>query len=130
MIMLTFNDGIEKMLKSVASELKIGYQKFKARQEFYNFIYNDKILVSFSILLDPRTGNINFLANVTDMKPSSWGSFKKEEFVERSITILENWPLDHILDGMGELLDNKIKKWVKKNLVKDTIFLLKAGYGI
>src|SRR3989339_607962 len=57
-------------------------------------------------------------------------SFKKEEFVERSITILENWPLDHILDGMGELLDNKIKKWVKKNLVKDTIFLLKAGYGI
>jgi len=38
------------------------------------------------------------------------------------------WPnmLDrNILSGMGELMDEKQKAWVKNNLKKDTIFLLK-----
>lgn len=53
----------------------------------------------------------------------------KEEFVKRCIDILENWPLSHTLDGLGELMDESTKDWVKKNLIKDTIFLLKARYG-
>lgn len=55
---------------------------------------------------------------------------KKEEYVKRCLKTLGNWPLGHILDGMGELLDNKMKDWVKANLIKDTIFLLKARYAI
>lgn len=49
----------------------------------------------------------------------------KNAFIGKCISLLENWPLDSVLDGMGELLDNKTKDWVKKNLLKDTIFLLK-----
>lgn len=55
-------------------------------------------------------------------------SLKKEDFVKKCIKTLEDWPLKHILDGMGELLDESTKDWVKKNLIKDTIFLLKARY--
>lgn len=57
-------------------------------------------------------------------------TFKKEDFVKKCIKTLEDWPLKHILDGMGELLDNSTKDWVKNNLIKDTIFLLKARYGV
>ncbi len=57
-------------------------------------------------------------------------SLKKKEFVKKCLNTLENWPLEKILDGMGELLDNSMKDWVKKNLIKDTIFLLKARYEI
>lgn len=57
-------------------------------------------------------------------------SLNKKEFVKKCIETLENWPLKHTLDGMGELLDNSTKDWVKANLIKDTIFLLKARYEI
>lgn len=61
----------------------------------------------------------------------NWGLIEKrlemdkKAFIEKCISLLENWPLDSLLDGMGELLDNKTKDWTKKNLIKDTIFLLK-----
>jgi len=55
---------------------------------------------------------------------------KKDVFINKCIKTLENWPLRYILDGMGELLDNSTKDWAKKNLIKDTIFLLKARYEI
>lgn len=64
----------------------------------------------------------------------NWGLIEKrlemdkKAFIEKCISLLENWPLDSLLDGMGELLDNKTKDWVKKNLVKDTIFLLKLRF--
>ena len=55
----------------------------------------------------------------------------KKEFVKKCIKTLENWPLKHVLDGVGELLDsNSTKDWVKANLIKDTIFLLQARYGV
>lgn len=57
-------------------------------------------------------------------------SFKKEDFVKKCIKTLENWPLKHTLDGMGELLDNSTKDWCEANLIKDTIFLLKARYEV
>lgn len=60
----------------------------------------------------------------------NWGLIEKRSemdkkaFIEKCISLLKTWPLTNILDGMGELLDNKTKDWVKKNLIKDTIFLL------
>jgi len=39
----------------------------------------------------------------------------------RVVKIREN----QALQGLGELLDNKQKTWVKENLIKDTVFLLK-----
>ena len=44
--------------------------------------------------------------------------------------IIRNLALASILSGLGELIDNKTKDWVKKNLIEDTIFLLKANYII
>lgn len=48
----------------------------------------------------------------------------KNHFIDKCINLLENWPLDNILEGMGELVDNKTKDWIRKSLIKDTIFLL------
>jgi len=48
-----------------------------------------------------------------------------EKFLNRCIEKLEKRPERSILAGMGELLDEKQKVWVKAKLKKDTIFLLK-----
>jgi predicted nucleotidyltransferase component of viral defense system len=50
-----------------------------------------------------------------------------KEFLQRSISSLEKATSRNILSGMGELLDNKQKAWVKKNLINETIFLLKLA---
>lgn len=55
---------------------------------------------------------------------------KKDKYIKKCIKLLENWPLESRLENLGELVDNKTKDWIKKNLIKDTIFLLKANYQI
>lgn len=47
-------------------------------------------------------------------------------FLQKCIVSLEKIGDRHILSGIGELLDADQKKWVKNNLRKDAIFLLKA----
>lgn len=53
-------------------------------------------------------------------------AIKQQQYLEKCINLLENWPVDNILERMGELVDNKTKDWIRKNLIKDTIFLLKV----
>ena len=48
-----------------------------------------------------------------------------KEFLQKCISALEKKEDSKILSGIGELLDEKQKIWVKTNLKKDTIFLLK-----
>ncbi len=48
----------------------------------------------------------------------------KEALID-CINKLDKKPDRHILHGMGELLDDKTKTWVKKNLKQETLFLLK-----
>jgi len=48
-----------------------------------------------------------------------------KEFLQKCISVLEKKEDSKILSGIGELLDEKQKIWVKTNLKKDTIFLLK-----
>ena len=50
-----------------------------------------------------------------------------KDFLQKCIEALEKLPDRGILAGMGELLDEKQKAWVKANLRKDTIFLLKSA---
>ena len=50
-------------------------------------------------------------------------SFK--DFLKKCIDLLEKIDDKNILAGMGELLDEKQKAWIKTNLKKDTLFLLK-----
>lgn len=62
--------------------------------------------------------NSGLLEKRTNMKP--------EKYLQKCIDRLEKDPPRSILDGLGELLDNKTKDWVKNNLLKDTIFYLKT----
>lgn len=55
---------------------------------------------------------------------------KRKDYINKCITLLENWPSVSKLEGLGELVDNKTKDWIKKNLIKDTIFLLKSSYQL
>lgn len=47
-------------------------------------------------------------------------------YLQKCLSLLENSPPKSILDGLGELLDNKMKAWVKEKLLQETIFLLKV----
>lgn len=57
-------------------------------------------------------------------------STKTLDYLKKCLKLLENNPPSDILSGIGDLVDNKTKDWIKKNLIKDTIFLLKANYAI
>ena len=48
------------------------------------------------------------------------------KYLERCVAFLEKDSPERILAGLGELLDNKTKAWVKEHLLADTIFLLKV----
>jgi len=47
------------------------------------------------------------------------------KFLKKCIDKLENFSEKGILSGIGELLDEKTKVQIKKNLKKDLLFLLK-----
>jgi hypothetical protein len=47
------------------------------------------------------------------------------DLLQKSIAKLEKFNNKNILDGLGELLNNKQKDWVRSNLLKDVIFYLK-----
>lgn len=49
-----------------------------------------------------------------------------KDFLTKSIQNLEKVSPRNILSGMGELLNPKQKSWVKSNLIKDVLFLLKC----
>lgn len=53
-----------------------------------------------------------------------------KKYLQKCLKVIEERKSSNILDGMGELMDNSTKDWVKNNLIKDTIFLLKARYEI
>ena len=50
-----------------------------------------------------------------------------KEFLQKNIDLLEKTTDRNILSGMGELLDEKQKAWVKSKLRKETIFLMKLA---
>ena len=52
-----------------------------------------------------------------------------EEFINKCIKLIEDKNNRNILGGIGELLEEKQKHWVKKNLKSETIFLLKLLQG-
>ena len=67
--------------------------------------------------------NNNWPINEKIIKERTKLSFKM--FLRKVINSLEKMPNDRILSEMGELLNEKQKAWIKENLKKDVIFLLK-----
>jgi len=50
---------------------------------------------------------------------------KFADYLKKCIEFVEKIPDRNILSGMGELIDEKQKAWVKSKLKQDTVFLLK-----
>lgn len=53
-------------------------------------------------------------------------NLKIDDVIKKSLSRLEKLTDRPILSGMGELLDDRQKAWVKTNLRKETIFMLKV----
>ena len=53
-----------------------------------------------------------------------------KEYLEACVTLIENIPDNVLLEGLGELIDEKEKVFVKNKLKNDTIFLLKVRADI
>ena len=49
-----------------------------------------------------------------------------QEYLRKCVEHLENVDNKFILDGIGDLVTEKQKNWIKQNLIKDTIFALKV----
>lgn len=67
----------------------------------------------------------NWPINTTIIEQRTKMTYK--QFLKQCIAALENLSNQHILAGMGELLNAKQKVWVKSKLKADTIFLLKLA---
>lgn len=78
---------------------------------------NRDIFDVWYFLKQPWDINIKIVENRTGLSFS--------EFLQKAINALEKFDDTAILAGMGELLDNKQKSWVKANLKSSAIFLLK-----
>jgi hypothetical protein len=50
---------------------------------------------------------------------------KFKEFVQECLYLLDKMSKQNILSGIGELISEKQKDWVRKKLKLETIFLLK-----
>ena len=46
------------------------------------------------------------------------------DFIKKCIEIIKKKTSRNILSGIGELLSTEKKKWIKENLISDTVFLL------
>jgi len=65
----------------------------------------------------------NWIINKEIVEQRSGMPFKN--LLQKCIAALEKLGDRKILDGMGELLDEKTKIWVRKNLKKDLLFLMR-----
>ena len=59
-----------------------------------------------------------------DMLPA-YGIKSLDEYVGKCIVLIENIPDNKMLVGLGELIDEKQKAWVKTELKKSALFLLR-----
>lgn len=70
-----------------------------------------------------------FLNKMWDININVLTSYKvksSKEYLEKCATFIENIPDNVLLAGLGELIDEKEKVFVKTKLKNDTVFLLKA----
>lgn len=68
--------------------------------------------------------NQNFDIDIEYLK--SWNENSLKEYFEKCIEIIEKIPQNRMLMGLGELVNEKQKSFIKNKLKDETIFLLKA----
>lgn len=124
-------------------KIDINFRNFESQYELKTYfgismlVMNKKDLFANKLVaMEERFGKANrdiydvhfFLKNNWDINEEIIKTRTKKnlkEYIGEIIGSLEKLSNYNILDGLGEVLDEKQKDWVKKNLIKDTIFLLK-----
>jgi len=51
-----------------------------------------------------------------------------KKYLKKCLKLLEENPPKYPLENLGDLVDNKTKDFIKRDLIKDTIFYLKANF--
>lgn len=100
----------------------------------------DMFANKLTALLDRRSLANRDIYDIWFMLKNNWNlndellefrtGIKTASYLKKCLNLLEKEPPTDILSGIGDLVDNKTKDWTRKNLIKETIFLLKAGYGV
>jgi predicted nucleotidyltransferase component of viral defense system len=137
LVLVYYSDGLRNL------KIEINKRKLQANYEVKNYLGIPMLVMSkpdmFAhklVAMTQRNKTANrdvfdiyfFLENDWDINKKviekrTNMSFK--EYLKECIKFIEKIPNRNILSGMGELLGLKKKKWVKKNLKKELIFLLK-----
>lgn len=71
-----------------------------------------------------------FLKNMWDFDRNvfrAYGVENSAEYLEKCIALIERVPDNNLLKGLGELIDEKQKAFVKEKLKREIIFLLRAA---
>lgn len=74
-----------------------------------------------------------FLKQQWDIEENVFAAYGKNsvsEYFKRCIEFVEKIPQNKLLTGLGELIDEKEKKFVREKLKSDTIFLLRLRAGM
>jgi predicted nucleotidyltransferase component of viral defense system len=56
----------------------------------------------------------------------AYGVGKLTDYMEECVRFVEQFPENKLLFGLGELVDEKTKHWVKQSLREETVFLLRT----
>lgn len=74
------NNIIIEMFKEIAVTLKLNYRETTAlRQNKFYELYNDKFNFSFSVIIDPRNGNVIITSKNIRLQP-----YKKDELMSKA----------------------------------------------
>lgn len=130
------NIKIEINLRSLSADRRehfiikeyLGISMLVAKQE-YLFTWKLIALLSRNVVATRDIYDIHFFAkNNWDINSEilqNETTMSIDSYLAKCILFIEKIKSNQILQGLGELLDSQEKLWVKANLIKETVFLLK-----
>lgn len=130
------NIKIEISTRSIAPDIKDFYEfkehlgiSMPAAKKEYLFAGKLAALVSRKITAARDIYDVHYFAkNNWDMDREALKILTGKnvrDCLKQCVSTIEKMPGNQILQGIGELVDEKEKKWVKKNLKSEAVFLLK-----
>lgn len=78
---MVYGDIIKQMFEEIATLLKLNYREniFAHQNKFYE-LYNDRFSFSFSVIINPRSGNVIITSKNIHLQPS----YKKDELMNKA----------------------------------------------
>lgn len=124
-------------------KIEVNKRNFDSRYELKNYLGISMLVMKKEdmfahklVAMTERKGIANRdVFDVWFFLDNNWGINKKiiekrtgikfKNYIQKCIKLIEKLPKHRMLSGMGEVLDEKQKLWVKTNLKNDVLFLLK-----